>query len=282
MSRYAAEAAREDLDETGRATLDYLKCRLNGQPLRELPFGPLQRPRGKLLVRFQQLSSPIATRAMEDTVCHRSAALLSHNSVDFDPQRFVASAEGFHTACEARCLASPRVLLAATSRDHKRGEDARARLTALSELTPWFVHNVEHWQSLVISLCHGLIEEPASSPGDEPILFRALLGSWPLDVPCNGIALGQAFLARMHEWQYETLREAKLRTCRIVPDEGHEHACADYLEQLLHAPLVQALRQSLGSAVARLMPTGALSGLAQYLLRLACPGIPNLYQGRGD
>ncbi|MBF3307258.1 malto-oligosyltrehalose synthase, partial [Pseudomonas aeruginosa] len=97
-----------------------------------------------------------------------------------------------------------------------------------------------------------------------------------------GAALDQAFLARMREWQCKALREAKLRTRWTAPDEDYERACADYLEQLLRAPLAQARRQSLGNAAARLMPAGALNGLAQCLLRLTCPGIPDLYQGRED
>ncbi|EMK3529144.1 malto-oligosyltrehalose synthase [Pseudomonas aeruginosa] len=280
--RYAAEAAREDLDEADRAVLDHLERWLGGQPLRELPPGPLRRLRGELLARFQQLSSPTAAKAVEDTACYRSAALLSRNDVGFDPQRFAASAEEFHAACEARRLASPRALLATASHDHKRGEDARARLAALSELAPWFARNVEHWQSLATPLRRDLAEGPAPSPGDELILFQALLGSWPLDAPCDGAALDQAFLARMREWQCKALREAKLRTRWTAPDEDYERACADYLEQLLRAPLAQALRQSLGNAAARLMPAGALNGLAQCLLRLTCPGIPDLYQGRED
>ena len=280
--RYAAEAAREDLDEADRAVLDHLERWLGGQPLRELPPGPLRRLRGELLARFQQLSSPTAAKAVEDTACYRSAALLSRNDVGFDPQRFAASAEEFHAACEARRLASPRALLATASHDHKRGEDARARLAALSELAPWFARNVEHWQSLATPLRRDLAEGPAPSPGDELILFQALLGSWPLDAPCDGAALDQAFLVRMREWQCKALREAKLRTRWTAPDEDYERACADYLEQLLRAPLAQALRQSLGNAAARLMPAGALNGLAQCLLRLTCPGIPDLYQGRED
>ncbi|VFT47990.1 maltooligosyl trehalose synthase [Pseudomonas aeruginosa] len=254
--RYAAEAAREDLDEADRAVLDHLERWLGGQPLRELPPGPLRRLRGELLARFQQLSSPTAAKAVEDTACYRSAALLSRNDVGFDPQRFAASAEEFHAACEARRLASPRALLATASHDHKRGEDARARLAALSELAPWFARNVEHWQSLATPLRRDLAEGPAPSPGDELILFQALLGSWPLDAPCDGAALDQAFLARMREWQCKALREAKLRTRWTAPDEDYERACADYLEQLLRAPLAQALRQSLGNAAARLMPAG--------------------------
>ncbi len=111
-----------------------------------------------MLARFQQLSSPTAAKAVEDTACYRSAALLSRNDVGFDPQRFAASAEEFHAACEARRLASLRALLATASHDHKRGEDARARLAALSELAPWFARNVEHWQSLATPLRRDLAE----------------------------------------------------------------------------------------------------------------------------
>ena len=103
------------------------------------------RLRGELLARFQQLSSPTAAKAVEDTACYRSAALLAQRR-RLRPAALRRFRRPGHAA-RARRPASLRALLATASHDHKRGEDARARLAALSELAPWFARNVEHWQS---------------------------------------------------------------------------------------------------------------------------------------
>lgn len=197
--RYAAEVIREDLDEVDRMVLDHLRRRFGGQPPRELLSGPLRRLRDELPARFQRLSSPTAAKAVKDTVCYRSATLLSRNDAGFDPQRFAIPAGEFHATCGARRLAGLRALLATVSHDHKHGEDICVHLAAFSELVPWSARNVEYWQSLATPLYRDLVEGPTPGPGDKLILLQALFGSWSFDTSCDGAALDQVFLARIRE-----------------------------------------------------------------------------------
>jgi len=275
----ALEGARASLSEADWPVLDYLARWLGGEPWRSLPPG---RPR-KLLrhacVRFQQLTSPTAAKAVEDTAFYRSAVLLSRNDVGFDAEHFSAPPEVFHHACEERLAHFPDNLLATATHDHKRGEDTRARLAVLSERSAWYPGRVQHWQGLAEPLRSQVADSAAPSPGDELMLFQALLGSWPATLASDDDSGLHAYAERLFQWQQKALREAKLASSWSAPNEPYEQACKAYLEQLLLAPACLPLRVSLVAAVQRISAAGALNSLAQCLLRMTVPGIPDLYQG---
>ncbi|WP_416425441.1 malto-oligosyltrehalose synthase [Pseudomonas sp. App30] len=275
----ALEGARASLSEADWPVLDYLARWLGGEPWRDLPPG---RPR-KLLrhacVRFQQLTSPTAAKAVEDTAFYRSAVLLSRNDVGFDAEHFSAPPQVFHQACEQRLAHFPDNLLATATHDHKRGEDSRARLAVLSERSSWYPGRVNHWLELAEPLRGSVGDNPAPSPGDELILFQALLGSWPLGLTADDREGLEAYAERLYQWQQKALREAKLASSWSAPNEPYEQACKAYLETLLLDPQCQQLRASLVAAVQRISPAGALNSLVQTLLRMTVPGIPDLYQG---
>ncbi|MBH3435274.1 malto-oligosyltrehalose synthase [Pseudomonas citronellolis] len=279
--RYFEQAralAAERLDEHDRRTLAWLDRGRGGEPLRAVPPGPLRQKRRQVLARFQQLTPPIAAKALEDTACYRHAAALGRNDVGFDPQRLAAPPADFHAACQARLAQFPRALLATATHDHKRGEDCRARLAALSERAPWFAEQVAQWRPLAAPLRHP--ETPhAPSGGDELILYQCLLASWPHDLAEDDAEGLRAYHARIAQWQLKALREAKLETDWSAPVQAYESACADFLDALLLQPAGQALRQAIAAAARALMPAGALNGLAQCLLRCTTPGVPDLYQG---
>lgn len=275
----AVEGARASLNEGDWPVLDFLVRWLGGEPWRSLPIG---RRRGALrhaCVRFQQLTSPTAAKAMEDTAFYRSAVLLSRNDVGFDPEVFSAPPEAFHEACQARAKAFPRNLLATATHDHKRGEDTRARLAVISERATWYGALINHWQALASSLRGEYAEAPAPSGGDEAMLYQALLGSWPLELRADDLPGLEAYAERMLQWQQKALREAKLVSSWSAPNEAYEGACRDFLHNLLTAESALPLRQSIVSAVQVLAPAGALNSLVQCTLKATSPGIPDLYQG---
>lgn len=294
----ALNDARTTLAQSDWPLLDYLEKWLGGEPIRSLPPGPLRRLRQRTLARFQQLTSPIAAKAVEDTACYRSAVLLSRNDVGFDPARFSGSIAQFHQYCEERATCFPQNLLATATHDHKRGEDTRARLAVISERAVWFAEKVAQWQQRARPLRTELDDSQAPSAGDELILFQTLLGSWPLDLELvsepdpenhrniNDAELEQArrdglthYLDRLVQWQEKALREAKLRTSWSTPNTDYEAACRQYLTQLLLAEDARDLREDIAEAALSLAPAGALNSLGQTLLRLTTPGVPDLYQG---
>lgn len=275
----ALEGARQSLPEADWPLLEHLDRWLGGQPLRELPRGPVRKLRRKVLTRFQQLTSPAAAKAVEDTACYRSARLLSRNDVGFDPQHFCAPPEDFHAACRERAARFPDNLLATATHDHKRGEDTRARLAVLSERHDWFIERAGTWLEEAEPLRGYLGGEPAPYPGDELMLYQTLLASWPLDLQADDAEGLRAYLERLLRWQEKALREAKLHSAWSAPNAPYEEACRQFLRQLLDAPLGAGVRAQIAEAVRELAPAGALNGLVQCMLKMTTPGVPDLYQG---
>lgn len=276
--RQALDGARLTLAEADWPLLEHLDCWLGGQPLHDLPPGRPRRLRARVLSRFQQLTSPVAAKAVEDTACYRSGVLLSRYDVGFDAEHFSQPPEHFHASCNARCQYLPSNLLATATHDHKRGEDSRARLAVLSERAHWYAGKVRQWRDLAEQLRADL-PEAVPNAGEELILYQALLGSWPLSLGADDEKELRAYLERLLTWQRKALREAKLSSSWSAPNEAHERACHTFLERLLTAPEGLEMRRELVAAVESIAPAGALNSLAQTLLRLSTPGVPDLFQG---
>ncbi|ROM34126.1 malto-oligosyltrehalose synthase [Pseudomonas poae] len=268
----ALSGARGILSEGDWPVLDHLEAWLGGQPWRNRPRGRERKMLKHACVRFQQLTSPAAAKAVEDTAFYRSAVLLSRNDVGFSTEQFSASLADFHAVNQQRLQAFPDNLLATATHDHKRGEDSRARLAVISECAPWYAEQVEQWRSLAAPLRE---DGNCPSAGDELILYQVLLGSWPLDANPDL----EGYRQRLWQWQQKALREAKLQSSWSAPNDAYEKGVEAFLSRLLLTPEGQPLRTALAAAAQRIAPAGALNSLAQTLLRLTVPGVPDLYQG---
>ena len=268
----AMDGARSTLGEGDWPVLEHLEKWLGGQPWRNRPVGRERKILKHACVRFQQLTSPAAAKAVEDTAFYRSGVLLSRNDVGFSTEQFSAPLADFHAVNAQRLQAFPDNLLATATHDHKRGEDTRARLAVLSECAPWYVEQVEHWRTLAQPL-----RNDASTPsaGDELILYQVLLGSWPLDLTADF----EGYQQRLWQWQQKALREAKLQSSWSAPNDAYEQGVEAFLSRLLLSEEGHALRTAIGQAAQVIAPAGALNGLAQSLLRITVPGVPDLYQG---
>jgi (1->4)-alpha-D-glucan 1-alpha-D-glucosylmutase len=242
----AMNAARPVLDAEASVALDEI--------VRVLPQAPVRQ-------RFEQLSATLAAKAVEDTAFYRYGRLLSRNEVGSDPGEFALSLDGFHASAVDRWAALPAAMLTTATHDTKRGEDHRARLAVLSELA-------EDWRALAIRWS-GQFRAPEPAVG--LVIWQTIIGAWP---PAFDAA---AFHHRLEEWLVKALREAKQRTAWDNPNESFERDCKGYLAWLFdpsHGFLAQA-----EAFVARIAPIGIRNSLAQTLLRLSVPGVPDLYQG---
>ncbi|MES2674284.1 MAG: malto-oligosyltrehalose synthase [Pseudomonadota bacterium] len=273
------EDARQTLHESDWPVLDYLNLWLGGQPLCHFPPGERRELWQNALTRFQQLTSPAAAKAVEDTAFYRSAMLLSRNDVGFDPEHFSSPLAKFHQHNAERAKCFPDSLLTTATHDHKRGEDTRARLAVISERSPWFAEKINKWMSLANILRANLDDGIAPSPADEIILYQTLLGSWPPGVTSADKEAMEAYLRRLLRWQEKALREAKLKSSWSAPNNTYEAACRDFLIRLFSEDEATALLTDIAAAAASLAPAGALNSLSQCLLRMTAPGIPDLYQG---
>ncbi|QAX85004.1 malto-oligosyltrehalose synthase [Pseudomonas sp. DTU12.3] len=273
--RQAMDGARQTLSEADWPVLDCVAAWLGGTPWRRKPRGRSRKILKHACVRFQQLTSPAAAKAVEDTALYRSAVLLSRNDVGYNTEQFSAPVSDFHAVNQRRLSEFPDNLLATATHDHKRGEDTRARLAVLSERSHWYAEQVELWRALARPV---RVDDQVPSAGDELILYQALLGSWPLDLRDDDQQGFADYAKRIWQWQQKALREAKLQSSWSAPNEAYENATQAFTEQLLTGDDGELLRGALAKTVNSIAAAGALNGLAQTLLRMTVPGVPDLYQ----
>src|SRR5579883_2127512 len=224
---------------------------------------------------FQQLSAPLAAKAVEDTALYRYGRLLSRNDVGCDPARFAEDVAAFHKQNDRRAAVFPQAMLATATHDHKRGEDVRARLAVLSEIPEIWAETLDQWLAEAASLFTQIEGKPAPSYGDAAILFQMLVGAWPADLSAEDETGCAAFADRIGAWQQKALREAKLATSWLMPNEPYESAARKFLMRIF-AP---AWAVKISAFAQRIAAAGAVNGLAQTLLKLTVPGVPDIYQG---
>ncbi|MGK6325293.1 malto-oligosyltrehalose synthase [Sphingomonas sp. DT-51] len=223
--------------------------------------GPGDAARAREAVRrFQQLSAPIAAKAVEDTAFYRYGRLLSRNDVGFDAETFALSPAAFHDVMAERARAVPQAMLTTATHDHKRGEDVRARLAAVSA-------RAKAWQAFAL---RWVAEDDLVDPADAYMLLQTLVGAWPDD------GADDDFASRVKAWQQKALREAKLRSSWEAPDAIYEDAADALLDRWLADDTFIAAIETL---VDELRPVAEANTLVQVLLRYTLPGVPDLYQG---
>lgn len=226
--------------------------------------------------RFQQLTPPLAAKALEDTVFYRYGRLLSRNDVGSDPSTFALPVAEFHARNLHRATASPLGLLATATHDHKRGEDVRARLAVLSGMP-------EDW----LQACHAWLgpDEDNEHVATEParafkyMLVQTLVGAWPPDLNAHDKEGVEAYLKRVGEWAIKALREGKQWSGWFCPDEAHEAACLAWIDSFRPGAGRHGMLCDIEAFVRRIEPGAIFNGLVQGVLRMTSPGIPDLYQG---
>jgi len=217
--------------------------------------------------RFQQLSAPIAAKAVEDTAFYRHGVLLSRNDVGFDAGRMSLPIAAFHDRMSGRAKTFPHAMLTTATHDHKRGEDVRARLAVVSAIPDEWRIAVEGWRQDTLALSEGV------DPADWYMLVQTLVGAWPRPED-----LGD-FAERVTAWQEKALREAKLRSSWEAPDQDYEGRCNALAEALIDGAEGEPFRARLHELLRRIAPAASANSLVQLALRYTVPGIPDCYQG---
>ena len=204
--------------------------------------------------RFEQTSGPVMAKGVEDSAYYRWARFVALNEVGGNPARFGGTVEEFHAAQQRRAERYPESMTTLSTHDTKRSEDVRARLAVLSEMPT-------EWAQLVRELLrrHPLADRPLAH-----LVWQNLVGAWPLS------------RERAHAYVEKAAREAGTSTAWTDPDEA--------FEAQLHALVDAAFddhgtRAAIDDLVARLASPGWSNSLAQKLLQLTMPGVPDVYQG---
>jgi len=228
-------------------------------------------PRAEAVRRLNQLSAPVAAKAVEDTAFYRYSRLLSRNDVGFEAGRLATPAADFLASGQTRAETAPLAMLTTATHDHKRGEDVRARLAVLSEVPGEWRAVVEHWFTIA--------GDDRVARDDAYAAFQTLVGAWPLTLTVDDREGLAALADRVAGWREKAVREAKLRSSWAAPDTDYEADNQAWLRGLLDPGMSRGFLESLTQFVGRIAPAGAINGLVQATLRCTWPGIPDLYQG---
>jgi (1->4)-alpha-D-glucan 1-alpha-D-glucosylmutase len=221
-------------------------------------------------MRFQQYSSAVMAKGFEDTSLYRYHRLTSLNDVGGDPLRFGVSVEEFHSEMEHRARSWPHAMLTTSTHDSKRSEDVRARINVLSEVPDVWRKHVSRWQELNSKFKR----EGTPSANDEYLLYQTLVGTWPAAGTSDKV--GESYIDRISEYMLKAIREAKENTSWSNTNESYESGVKQFVEAVLGD---KASVAEIGSFSLKVLRSGMLNSLAQTLIKLTAPGVPDIYQG---
>jgi len=228
-------------------------------------------------MKFQQFTSPVMAKGLEDTSAYIYHRLLSLNEVGGDPRRFGVTRSAFHRANQARVEHAPHSMSATSTHDTKRSEDARARLNVLSEIPAAWRLALKHWSRANGSLKRVVDGMQTPTRNDEYFIYQTLLGFWPLgEADSDEIA---RFSSRIKEYLIKALREAKVYTSWINPNSAYENAITAFADALINSSAKEAFPTSFRPFQRRVARLGMFNSLSQTLIKFTAPGVPDIYQG---
>lgn len=242
---------------------------------------PLLRERVHFAMRFQQFTAPVAAKGVEDTAFYRYHRFDALNEVGSDPGHFGVSLAAFHRENADRSRRRPASMLATSTHDTKRGEDVRARLAVLSEMPGEWGHAVTRWAQLNTRRRTSVGALVAPDRNDEYFLYQTLVGAWPvesIEASLEAETL-RPFLERVEEYVVKALREAKRHSSWANPNAAYEEGTLTFVRRILDVSRASPFLTDFRRFVGRIARFGLYNSLAQLVLRLAGPGVPDTYQG---
>ncbi|HKC71034.1 MAG TPA: malto-oligosyltrehalose synthase, partial [Terriglobales bacterium] len=230
------------------------------------------------VLKFQQLSGPVMAKGLEDTACYVYNRLTSVNEVGGSPAEFGFPVEEFHRGNLERAEKWPHALLLTSSHDTKRSEDVRARLNVLSEMPRDWSAAVMRWrrmnQPAKITISDGRLVPDSN---EEYLLYQTLVGAWPFAPDLDG-----EFAWRVQRYMNKAAHEAKVNLSWVNDNPEYVRALNEFITRIL-TPASAGKRnpflQRVEEFVRPVAYFGALNSLAQVLLKITAPGVPDFYQG---
>jgi (1->4)-alpha-D-glucan 1-alpha-D-glucosylmutase len=236
-----------------------------------------QRAVVRFAMKFQQVTAAVMAKGVEDTAFYRYNRLVSLNDVGGNPGRFGASVEEFHRANRERLECRPHSMLATSTHDSKRSEDVRARINVLSEVPSLWRKKVSRWRDWNRNKKVNVDDAPAPSSNDEYLLYQTLVGTWPSQASIEHD--WAAYRDRIEQYMLKAAREAKQQTGWANQDSDYERALSRFARSILDRKEPNPFLEDFAEFQERIGRLGALNSLSQCLLKLTCPGVPDIYQG---
>ena len=265
------EKARADWFAADEGLFDFLRDTLTMdliKPGRAAHSAPRVR---RFALKVQQFTGPLMAKSLEDTAFYRYHRLLALNEVGGDPSAKALPVETFHAMMGARAREWPHGMTASATHDTKRGEDARMRIMALSEIPGEWTSAVARWK--LLNAPHLVTDGGMRAPSAtfEYMLYQTLLGAWQ---PGDG-----AFVERIQAYALKAAREGKQETSWLNPHPAYEAGLKTFIDQILDRSQSSEFLDSLETLARRVSLLGALNSLSQLTLKATQPGVPDFYQG---
>jgi (1->4)-alpha-D-glucan 1-alpha-D-glucosylmutase len=214
----------------------------------------------EFLLRFQQFTSPVMAKGMEDTAFYCYNRMLALNEVGGAPENGGVTVEEFHNYCASSQAAHPLQMNTLSTHDTKRADDVRARLAVITEDPRRWRAVVNRWARRNAQFKTGKFPDRNT----EYFLYQTLVGTWPISIE------------RLTAYMEKAVREAKQQTSWTQQNNEFEDALRSFIERILGS---QQFVTDLAEFVGRLQRPGHINSLAQTLIKFTAPGIPDTYQG---
>ncbi len=229
------------------------------------------------ILRFQQLTGPIMAKGLEDTSFYIYNRLISLNEVGGDPKHFGILTAEFHRQNLERQQHWPGGFLASSTHDTKRSEDVRARINVLSEIPQEWRVNIKHWSQL--NAKHKLQVDGQLAPdrNTEYFIYQTLIGVWQNNI--QNKSQNALFIQRICEYMLKAVREAKVNTNWVNPNDAYEEALRSFIHKILDRADNNLFFKQFLRFHKKINQLGMLNSLSALLLKIGSPGVVDVYQG---
>ncbi|HSK41011.1 MAG TPA: malto-oligosyltrehalose synthase, partial [Arenibaculum sp.] len=281
---WAVAQARRTEGAPDPSVFDFVHRLLTGDLVAEAGSGYSRHQVLRFAMKLQQYSGPVMAKGLEDTAFYRYNRLAALNEVGGHPDHFGVSVAAFHHTNQERARRWPHAMLGTSTHDTKRGEDTRARLYALSEMPDEWERQLTTWSRILRARLGDIEGTAPPKRNDEYLLYQLLLGAWPAELTDAdpdqldpGVIAG--FRERIEGAMLKSIREAKEHSTWASPNQAYEDAVNAFVRECLDLSRRNAFLESFLPFQARLARLGVVNGLAQTLVKLTTPGVPDIYQG---
>jgi (1->4)-alpha-D-glucan 1-alpha-D-glucosylmutase len=231
-------------------------------------------------MKLQQFTAPVQAKGVEDTAFYRYNLLVSLNEVGGEPSRMTARPADVHAFNEARADRWPQEMLTTATHDTKLGEDVRARITVLSEIPGEWRRHVARWARINAGQRAAVSAGTAPDRNDEYRFYQVLVGAWPTAPdPTPPAQAPDELVGRMRQYMLKAIKEAKVHTSWVNDDQAYDQGVDRFVERSLNGPAARKFLASFVPFQARVARLAVANSLAQLVLKLASPGVPDFYQG---
>ncbi|MBB4636563.1 malto-oligosyltrehalose synthase [Longimicrobium terrae] len=237
-----------------------------------------RRQHARFVMKFQQLTGPVMAKGVEDTAFYVFNRLISLNEVGGEPDRYGVSADEFHAFNLERAERWPHTMSASSTHDTKRSEDVRARINVLSEIPELWGEHLERWRGFNAGFKRGAEGRPIPDANDEYLLYQTIVGAWPFGTVDD--QQRQDLVARVQAYMEKATREAKTHTSWINPNQAYDQGIRDFVADILRPGEDNAFVADLVKLQPVVERLGMVNALAQTLIKLVSPGVPDVYQGQ--